>query len=102
MLIYFYPASKTIYGINEDIVREDADKYLDVGCIWIETEEIPELLSNQEWYLTDEGKIGVRDSVQQPLTQLDRIESAVSNTLDEIRAEAVDEYTLSLMENNII
>lgn len=35
-------------------------------------------------------------------TQLDRIESAVSNTLDEIRAEAVDEYTLSLMENNII
>lgn len=35
-------------------------------------------------------------------TQLDRIEAAVSNTLDEIRAEAVDEYTLSLMENNII
>ena len=35
-------------------------------------------------------------------TQLDRIESAVSSTLDEIRAEAVDEYTLSLMENNII
>ena len=35
-------------------------------------------------------------------TQLDRIESAVSNTLDEIRAEAVDAYTLSLIENNII
>lgn len=50
--------------------------------------------------LKPKEKSGSKKNVEP--TQLDRIESAVSNTLDEIRAEAVDEYTLSLMENNII
>lgn len=35
-------------------------------------------------------------------TQLDRIETSLSNTLEEIRAEARDAYTLSLIENGII
>lgn len=35
-------------------------------------------------------------------TQLDRIETSLANTLEEIRAEARDEYTMSLIENGII
>lgn len=40
-------------------------------------------------------------ATQEP-TQLDRIETFLSNTLEEIRQEARDEFTLSLIENGII
>lgn len=68
------------------------------GAVFDEWEEISEAEARNiapEWFVEETNMI------ESP-TQLDRIESAVSNTLEEIRAEAVDEYTLSLMENNII
>ena len=102
MLIYYKPASKTIYGINDDLAKEDAQEYVGNNCIWLDMCEIPSLCDNQEWYLTDDYHIGVRESVVHEPSQLDIIQAAVEKSNSELRQEGAETVILELVERGIL
>ena len=88
--------SNTSYRCRKDVGSNIYIEYNDgfIGNDWVIISKEDMAVIVPEWFAVKEDDF--------ELTQLDRIESAISQTLEDIKAEAVDEYTLSLMANNII
>lgn len=104
MLVYFETDTRKIYGINTSLTVHEAKQYISDNCILINQDSIPNKSDNQEYYLTEDNQIGMRDLKQniKELTQLDRIEEMISKSVEELRQEARDAYTLELIEGGVI
>lgn len=96
MLIYFFTDSKTIYGINSNITKEDAYKSIKDGCKWLDVDKIPYLSENEEWYLTVDNQIRVRKIKKEEKTKVltEQEEIALDTALNV-------EYMVCLMEESL-
>lgn len=106
MLVYLNE-DKEIIAYNCVLTKEEAVEFVNDNCIWVDNLKIDETKNKDgcdtKMYLID-GEIiykFVPMEIPKP-TQLDRIEEAISRTQEEIKQEAIDNYTIQLMEEGLI
>lgn len=109
MLLWLNEDNK-ISAWNELISFEDAQQYIGKnGCVWHDG-TFPEVEDKEGYrpvFFYENGEItweyeAVTEPVEPEPSQLDRIEEAVNKSHEEIKNEAIDEYTSMLMEEGVI
>ena len=85
-------AVNTAYNILVDLENHPQKDEVQIDWFYDETTNT----------FSPEGEIHYPELQPQEPTQLDRIETSLNSTLDQIRQETIDAYTMELIENEII
>lgn len=97
------------YGLLNIVERLDDFKYI-IKFFDFETESYQPDLSVETYQINGETVLvanGIFEYIPEPLpapepTQLDRIEEAITKNQEEIRQEAIDNYTIQLIEEGLL